>query len=76
MAKIYDSIEVGLTRDELRQALRAWMDKKASIYDYIVTDVSLHPGSKYVIRFTVEPPLAKEDKNAISEDLQKSPAEV
>lgn len=67
MAKIYDSVEVGLTRDELRQALRAWMSHKTSIYDYTVTDVSLHPGSKYVIRFTVEPPLAKADQDALKQ---------
>ena len=67
MAKIYDAIAIGLTRDELRQALRAWMGNKTSIYDYIVTDVSLHPGSKYVIRFTVAPPLAKADQDAIKQ---------
>lgn len=66
MPKIYDSIEVGLTRDELRQALRCWMDRKTLISSYVVTDVALHPGAKYVVRFTVEPPLEKEDKKTIA----------
>lgn len=65
MATIFDCIEVGLTRDELRQALRAWMDKKAMIYEYRVTSVTLHPDAKYVVRFTVEPPLEKEDRKKI-----------
>lgn len=67
MAKIFDNIEIGLTRSELRQALRAWMGTKTSIYDYTITDVTVHTNGKYVVRFTVEPPLAKEDKKAISE---------
>ena len=65
MPKIYDAIAIGLTRNELRQALRAWMDRKASILEYTVTDVTLHPGSKYIVRFTVEPTMAKGDQEAI-----------
>lgn len=71
MAKIFDDIEIGLTRDELRQALRAWMGNKTSIYDYIVTDVSLHPNSKYLIRFTVEPPVAKADRDAVKQSADE-----
>ena len=74
MAKIYDAIEIGLTRDELRQALHAWMDRKASVFEYTVTDVTLHPGSKYVVRFTVEPPLAKADQEAIKQPADKKQA--
>lgn len=75
MAKIYDSIEIGLTRDEVRQACRAWMDRKSSLHDYRVTAVSLHPDAKYVLRFTVEPPLEPETKQAIEgADLQKAEA--
>lgn len=71
MAKIFDSVEIGLTQDELRQALRQWMNAKTLIHDYCVTDVSLHPGSKYVVRFTVEPPLEKTDQKAISQDSKQ-----
>lgn len=77
MAKIYDSIEIGLTRDELRQALGAWMDRKALIHDYRVTDIQIKPDAKYVVRFTVVPPLAKEDKKTVGapqgDDCQKTP---
>ena len=74
MPKIYDAIEIGLTRDELRQALRSWLNWKASISDYRVTVVSLHPNSKYLVRFTVEPPLEKTDQEQLmkSDDLQKT----
>jgi len=72
LAKIYDSIEIGLTVSELRQALSAWLQQKASIYDYQITDCTLHPNARYVVRFTVEPPLAKDDKDALEHDLQHS----
>lgn len=72
MAKIYDNIEIGLTRDEVRQALRAWMDRKTALMEYRVTSVTLHPDARYVVRFTVEPPLEPEAKQAIkTPDLQK-----
>lgn len=67
MAKIYDDIEIGLTQDELRQSLRAWLDRKGAISDYHITDVSLHPGRKYVVRFTVAPPLQKADAAKVQE---------
>lgn len=66
MAKIFDPIEIGLSEAELRQALRAWMQSKTSIFDYRVTDVTLHPRAEYVVRFKVEPPLDKADKEAIA----------
>jgi hypothetical protein len=72
VAKLYDSIEIGLTRSEVRQALRQWVNAKTSIHDYTVMDFSLHPTSKYMIRFTVEPPLEKSDKAAVSGDLQNA----
>lgn len=73
VAKLYDSIEIGLTRDEVRQALRAWLDRKMSLNEYRVTGVTLHPDAKYVLRFTVEPPLEPEAKQAIkSGGLQKA----
>ena len=50
------------------------MDRKASGFEYTVTDVTLHPGSKYVIRFTVEPPLAKADQEAIKQPSDKKQA--
>lgn len=75
MPKIYDSVEIGLTRAELRQALRRWIEHKTLLRDYCVTDVSLHPGSKYLVRFTVEPPLEKTDQKAITEQLQKPASE-
>lgn len=65
MAKIYDSVEIALTRDELRQALRCWMDRKALINEYRVTDVTLRPEAKFCVRFTVEPPLAKQDRKTV-----------
>lgn len=74
MAKIHDSIEIGLTRSELRQALRAWMDRKALIHDYRVTEIVLRPDAKYVVRFTVEPPLEKEDRKAIEGPATKTVA--
>ena len=72
MAKIYDCIEIGLTKVELRQAIRSWMDRKTMISNYEVTDVSLHPGSKYIVRFTVEPPIEKADKEAVYKDLNEA----
>ena len=75
MARIFDSVEVGLTRAELRQALRSWLNNKTLISEYRVTDISLHPGSKYVVRFTVEPPLEKTDQKALTEELQKPASE-
>lgn len=70
MAKIYDDIEIALTLDELRQALRAWMGSKTSIYEYRVTTVRLHPTAKYVVRFTVEPPLSPTEKKAVTQDAE------
>ena len=72
MAKIFDSVEIGLTRSELRQALRQWMNANTLISDYRVTDISLHPGGKYVVRFTVEPPLEKTDQKAISQNAERA----
>jgi hypothetical protein len=67
VAKIFDCIEIGLTKSELRQALRAWMDRKTMINNYQITNVSLHPQAEYMVRFTVEPPLEKADKEKISD---------
>lgn len=67
MPKIYDAIEIGLTRAELRQALRCWVQYKAMISDYTITDFSLHPTAEYVIRFKVEPPLAKVDQEKLTQ---------
>lgn len=67
MAKIYDNIEIGLTKDELRQALRKWVDAKTSLFDYRVTDVTISPGAKYVVRFTVEPPLDAAARKAVTQ---------
>ena len=72
MAKIYDSIEIGLTRSELRQALRCWIGSKTLISNYTVTDVTLHPSSNYVVRFKVEPPLEKQDRQAIEIDVKQA----
>lgn len=66
MAKIFDDIEVGLTMDEVRQALRAWVDKKMSLHNYLVTTVTLHPNAKHVVRFAIEPPLSPEDKIVVA----------
>jgi hypothetical protein len=65
MAKIYDGIEIGMTRSELRQALRCWMDRKTLIANYRVTDIVIRADAKYVVRFTVEPPLENEDRKAV-----------
>ena len=65
MAKIYDAIEIALTMRELKQALSAWMQCKASVHDFRVTEVSLSPRGEYVVRFRVEPPLTKEAKEKI-----------
>lgn len=72
MAKLYDGIEIGLTRSELRQALRTWMDRKTLISDYRVTGISLHPSAEYLVRFTVEPPLEKADAAVLENDLPKT----
>lgn len=72
MPKIYDCIEIGLTRDEVRQAIRYWVNHKAMITDYRITEFTLHPTSKYVLRFTVEPPIEKADK----ETLKTMPVET
>lgn len=71
VAKIYDSIEIALTRDELRQALRCWMDRKALITEYTVTDVTLRPEAKFCVRFTVEPPLAKSDQKVLKQSTDE-----
>lgn len=67
MAKIYGGVEVGLTRVELRQALRSWMDRKTLISSYRITDISLHPNAEVVVRFTVEPPLEKPDQEKLAQ---------
>lgn len=65
MAKLYDAIEIGLSRAELRQALVQWLHHKAMLSNFNVTDVSLHPTAEYVVRFKVEPPLEKAQQEKI-----------
>ena len=66
MPKIYDAVEIGLTKPELRQALRQWLRHKTSFSEFEVTDVTMHPNGEYVVRFKVEPPMTAEDKKQIA----------
>ena len=67
MAKIYGDIEVALTMTELQQALSAWVGCKTSIYDHRVLNVKLQPNAKFVVRFTVQPPLKNSQRVAIEQ---------
>lgn len=69
LPKIYDTVEIGLSRAELKQACAAWLRWKGSISDYRITDITLYPAEKYLVRFTVAPPLEKADKEKLVDEI-------
>ncbi len=70
MAKLYGDVEIALTIVELQQALGAWLGSKTTFYDGRVTGVALKPGAKYCVRFTVQPPLSKAEKEAVTRSVE------
>lgn len=53
--KLRGTCEVAISKDDMEYAMQLWMEK-ASLAEYRVCSVTLHPGNKYVARIMVEPP--------------------
>ena len=59
MSRVFlKSCEIALSDADLRHALMLWVERctMASRSEYVLESFSLHPGNKYVVRMTVQPP--------------------
>ncbi len=54
--------EIAFSREDVEAAMRLWLTDRTRLYDgeFTITNMTLHPGNKYVMRVTVEPPPATE----------------
>lgn len=61
--KLRGTCEVAISKEDMEYAMQLWLEK-ASLSDYRVCGVTLHPGNKYVARVTVEPPHTPKEPSA------------